>query len=118
MTSFNDAFRQDIQPEKGGWKDSATAVRKKISKMTSGSDGMWIGIASSGVDGARGRWNAKYKGLGMRHMAIVYETSSDHFRKEMEADLVQFYSEHLDNVNEGGGGGHGSAPYVVYVTWN
>ena len=118
MTRFNDAFRDDIEPETGGWKDSLTTVKKKISKMTSGSDGMWIGIASNGVDGARARWNAKYKGLGMRYMAIAYSTSSDHFRKEMESDLVDFYGEQLDNKVDGGGGGHGSAPYVVYVAWN
>jgi hypothetical protein len=118
MTSFNDAFRDDIDPETGGWKDSLTTVKKKISKMTSESDGMWIGIASNGVDGARARWNAKYKGLGMRYMAIAYETSSDHFRKEMERDLCEFYGDYVDNEKGGGGGGHGSAPYVVYVAWN
>lgn len=122
MTSFDDALRADVHPETGGWKESSTAVRKKISQLTSGSKGMWIGIASNGTDGARGRWNVKYKDHHMRHMAIVYHTSSDHFRKEMEADLVGFYGlkpkGYLDNVNEGGGGGHGSAPYVVYVAWN
>jgi len=122
MASFDSAFRHDVSPVSGGWSDSASTVRHVVSGLTRGSRGMWIGIASQGVDGARGRWNAKYKALGMKHMAVVYQTSSDSFRKKMESDLTEFYGlvengGHLDNKCEGGGGGHGSGPYVVYVAW-
>lgn len=118
MTSFDDAFRFDVEAATGGWQQALETVKRKTSQLTSGSDGMWIGIASNGQAGARARWNAKYKGLGMKHMAIVYETSSDSFRKKMEDDLVDFYEEHVDNERAGGGGGNGTAPYVVYVAWN
>jgi hypothetical protein len=84
MTSFYYAFREDIEPAMGGWIDSLTAVKNKIGKMTSRSDGM-IGIASNGVDGAHLRLNAKYKGLGMRFVSpLPLRTRHDHFRKEFE----------------------------------
>ena len=121
-TPFAAAFRGDVEPETGGWADVSATVKRKVSALTRGARSMWIGIASRGREGARGRWDAKYKALGMRHFALVYETSSDHFRKAMEAELTAFYGiksqgGFLDNVVEGGGGGHGSPPYVVYLAW-
>ena len=40
----------------------------------------------------------------------------------MESELTAFYGIKaagglLDNMVEGGGGGHGSPPYVVYLAW-
>ena len=79
---------------------------------------MWVGIASQGKLGMQGRWNSKYKKLGMSKMAVLYQTSSDEFRKKLETELTRFYGDKLDNINAGGGGGIGTPPYVVYVAWN
>ena len=91
MASFAAAFRRDVEPMTGGWDASSESVKRKISGLTRGASSMWVGIASQGERGAEGRWNAKYKGLGLQHFAIVYVTSSDNFRKAMESELTQFY---------------------------
>jgi hypothetical protein len=115
---FDDAFREYFDVETGSWKDSLTTVKKNIKKMTYEAMGVNIGIASNGVDGARALWNAKYKDLGFRFLSIVYESSSDNFREELERDmdlLIHLDFEQLHNEIEGCG--HGSSPYVVYVVW-
>ena len=117
MTSFGDALRSDIEPASGGWRAESSTVRRKVSALVRDSRNFWIGIASNGIDGVRARWNAKYKGLGMDSIAIVYETTSDSFRKNIEDDLIDFFQDSCDNKVAGGGGGHGSAPYAVYVAW-
>eukprot|EP00030_Apusomonadida_sp_AF-17_P003788 a367441_4.p3 GENE.a367441_4~~a367441_4.p3 ORF type:complete len:136 (-),score=21.49 a367441_4:13-378(-) len=114
---FDEAFRSDIAAEHGGWRDVLSSVRRKVSALTTGHDRMWIGIASNEVDGLRARWNAKYRDLGMRSIAAVYITGSDAFRKNLEADLVDFYEAELDNEVGGGGGPVGAPPYTVYVAW-
>ena len=88
-----------------------------MSALTRNASNMWIGIASQGESGMRGRWNSKYKSLGLKYMAKIYQTTSDSFRKNLEDELVNFYGSNLDNLNAGGGGGFGSSPYVVYVAW-
>jgi hypothetical protein len=117
MSTFDDAFRRDIEPVSGGWRAVNSTARRKIAGLVRGSRNFWIGIASNGVDGVRARWNAKYKGLGMDSIAIVYETTSDSFRKNIEDDLIEFFEDSCDNKVAGGGGGYGSAPYAVYVAW-
>eukprot|EP01040_Poterioochromonas_malhamensis_P009280 gene9280-10072_t len=116
--AFDDAYRYDIEPSSGGWREATEQVKRKVSALTRGYHSMWIGITSGGVDGVRERWNNKYKRLGMAHVAAVYETSSDNFRRNMETELINFYKDHVDNERDGGGGSNGSPPYVVYVAWN
>lgn len=120
--SFSSAFRADVTPSTGGWRDERETVRRKVSALTRDFRSMWIGIASQGANGVQGRWNAKYKDLGMKNIAIVYLTTSDSFRKNLEDDLTDFYGLKsngglLDNEVLGGGGGYGSPPYAVYVAW-
>ena len=115
---FIHAYREDISPYTGGWRENLTNVRQRISALTQNYHKMWIGIASNGVSGCRERWNSKYKALGMKKMAAVYETSSDDFRKKMEADLIEFYRDHVENPVGGGGGPTGIPPYTVYVVWS
>ncbi len=55
--------------------------------------------------------------LGFSNMTSVYSTDSVAFRGEMEKALIDFYGARCDNVNEGGGGGAGEAPFIVYVVW-
>ncbi len=116
MTSFGDAFRGDIEPATGGWRDQSEPVKRKVSALVRGSR-FWIGIASNGEKGVESRWNQKYKGVGMQSIAIVYQTSSDSFRKAIEKELIDFYEDRCDNKIGGGGGGSGTGPYVVYVAW-
>jgi hypothetical protein len=92
-------------------------VRRKVSALVRDSRNFWIGIASNGEVGVESRWNQKYKGLGMHSIAIVYQTSSDSFRKAIEEDLIDFFQDLCDNKIGGGGGGSGTPPYVVYVAW-
>ena len=117
MTAFDDAFRYDIDPFTGGWHEAQPSVRRSISGLIRQASRVWIGIASNGDDGCRTRWNRKYKGLGMRHMAAVYRTSSEGFRRSMEADLIDFYEDFVENCVGGGGGPDGTAPFTVYVVW-
>lgn len=118
MSDFNTAFRYDIQPFSGGWHEARESVIRSIAGLTRGAQHMWIGIASNGDDGCRARWNSKYKGLGMLHMAAVYDTSSENFRRHMESDLIDFFGlDYLDNEKAGGGGPFGTPPYTVYVVW-
>ena len=118
MTSFDDAFRRDIMPSTGGWSAESSTVKRCISQLTRNAASCWIGIASNGRDGCRARWNSKYKGLGMSNMAAVYTTTSDHFRKALEEELIDYYGSRLDNMVGGGGGGSGTPPYTVYVAWD
>lgn len=116
--SFADAWRSDIEPETGGWRDSCETVRRKISALTRGGAAFWVGITSDGEEGVHRRWNAKYRGLGMTNIAAVYKTSSDAFCRAMEADLVTFYGDAADNLAGGGGGGRSDKkPYIVYVAF-
>ncbi len=115
--SFDDAFRHDIDPFSGGWRVAAPSVKRSISQLTRDASKFWIGIASNGDEGCRTRWNAKYKGLGMKSIATVYRTDSDDFRRDMEDELIDFYKEHCDNIARGGGGPRGTPPYTVYVAW-
>ena len=52
-------------------------------------------------------------------MAAVYMTSSDEFRRQMEAELIAFYGASIDNIGAGGEGqpGRGKQDYSVYVVW-
>ena len=93
-------------------------VRRSISALTRDARKIWIGIASNGDEGCRDRWNQKYKGLGMRHMAAIYTTSSERFRRNMEDDLIEFYGDLVENMVGGGGGPDGTPPFTVYVAWN
>jgi hypothetical protein len=117
MTSFGDALRSDIEPASGGWRAESSTVRRKVSALVRDSRNFWIGIASNGEVGVESRWNQKYKGLGMHSIAIVYQTSSDSFRKAIEEDLIDFFQDLCDNKIGGGGGPSGTPPYVVYVAW-
>jgi hypothetical protein len=116
-TRFDDAFRDDVEYITGGWRVSADDVRRKVDRLTKDARAMWVGIASSGDDGVRARWNGKYKALGMTSIAVVYSTDSDHFRREIERDLVDEFGDRCDNRTGGGGGGVGVPPYSVYVAW-
>ena len=117
MTSFDVAYNKAILPTTGGYVQMSEEVKRRCSALTRGSTAMWVGIASQGEQGMRGRWNSKYKALGLNRIVAIYETSSDSFRKGMEKELTRFYGGILDNVNAGGGGGIGSPPYFVYVAW-
>ena len=109
MTDFGTAFRSDINPATGGWRDQSETVKRKASALTRTASKWWIGVASNGEAGCRQRWNAKYKALGMQHMA---------FRAEMERELIDFFSEHVDNaVGGGGGGASDDGGYCVYIAW-
>lgn len=78
----------------------------------------FIGIASNGDQGVRNRWNEKYRKRGYSEMCIVYSTSSDDHRKQIEKALVTalWDMERLDN-EIGGGGGPASQnnQYSVYL---
>ena len=117
---FDQAYRSKQDPYSGGYVQASTQVKQCISALTKNgkATAMWIGYTSSGVDGLRGRWNSKYKLIGMQQIAIVYvsETSID-FARNMEALLIEFYVDHVDNLNAGGGGPVGQPPYIVYVAW-
>ena len=120
--SFNEAFRSDIEALTGGRHAVFESVKRRVSQLTRTRTTMWIGIASNGVvDGCRARWNAKYKAEGMQHMAAVYRTNSERFRRDLETDLVEFYKNvddvRIDNVARGGAGREGTPPFVVYVAW-
>lgn len=123
MKSFSEAFQSDINAETGGWRECQEFVCRKISALTRGATGMWVGIASRGDNGVRDRWNAKYRELGMYYIAIVYEMGSDRFRKQMEDSLIDFYRNNfarqdiMHNVVGGGGGPEGTPPYSVYAAW-
>lgn len=91
----------------------------KISSLTNGSK-FWIGITSDGLDGVRRRWNQEYKQCGMHHIAVVYTTSSDNYRRNAETDLIEYFKQqraNIQNENAGGGGPTGPPPYSVYVAW-
>eukprot|EP01039_Chlorochromonas_danica_P002208 gene2208-2411_t len=109
---FSTAYRSDIEQCSGGWIDQSETVKRKISALTREYNSMWIGIASDGETGLRERWNQKYKRLNMKHIVAVYVTESDSFRKKMEALLIEFYRDHVDNERGGGGGPIGSPPYL------
>ena len=114
---FAHAFREDIIPFSGGWIACSESAKRSIAGLTRGGRPFWVGIASRGESGVRNRWNQKYKALGMKSIAIIYTTSSDKFRKAMEAELCEFFEGHTDNLVRGGGGPRGTSPYAVYVAW-
>lgn len=115
--SFDDAFRRGVDPTTGGWIATLETVTRRISALAGKDSVSWVGITSSGADGCRARWNAKYKGLGMKHMAAVYSSASHSFVSNMEAELVKHYGHCVDNAIGGGGGAIGEPPYVVYAVW-
>ena len=116
---FVHAYRSGVDPYSGGYQQASTKVKKCISALTRDgkATGMWIGYTSSGEAGLKGRWNAKYKLIGMQHIAMVYVSDSIDFARNMEVLLIDFYVDHVDNLNAGGGGPVGQPPYVVYVAW-
>lgn len=135
--SFEKAYHRDITPSTGGWRSSSSEVLQHIKSTLAryNASSGWVGIYSNGESGLRKRWNDKYKGLGMNHVAVFYETSSDSFRKEMETFLVNKISEYAprsfsfesSNLIDGGGtyddddihvvGPNGAPPMGVYVAW-
>ena len=115
---FKDAFRDDIVPFSGVYKDAQTSVRQSISALIRNATAFWIGVSSDGVEGCQFRWNAKYKHqYPMQWLARVYETTSESFRNKMEAELIEFYKDHCENKIGGGGANAGDPPYSVYVAW-
>lgn len=117
LVPFQRAFRADIEPFSGGWIAVGESVRRSIAALIRSEDKAWIGIASNGATGLKSRWEQKYRGLGMQWMAAVYWTTSDHFRREMERDLTQFFRNFLHNRRLGGAGPDGVPPYITYVVW-
>ena len=117
MVSFDDAFRDDVEPYTGGWSAESSKVKRRISQLIGTPKGAWIGITSNGKKGCRARWNDKYKGKGMKHMAAVYMTTSESFRRDLEIELIKFFKDWVDNLDPGGGGPDGTPPFMVYVAW-
>ena len=115
--SFADAYRRDVFPATGGYLDAQEEVKRKISALTRNATGFWIGIASETELGMEARWNQKYKPRGFNQIALVYKTDSDNFRKQIEAELIRFYADHVHNEIGGGGGSAGTPPYAVYIVW-
>jgi hypothetical protein len=116
MTSFQDAWI-DEKPTTGGWKKSLSTVKRRISGYTRNTKKFWVGFTSSGKNGCESRWNSKYKKEGMNRMVAIYETSSDDNAREVEKEVIEFYKEHCENENAGGGGSTGKPPYYVYVAF-
>eukprot|EP01120_Amphizonella_sp_Union-15-10_P005328 TRINITY_DN16080_c0_g1_i1.p1 TRINITY_DN16080_c0_g1~~TRINITY_DN16080_c0_g1_i1.p1 ORF type:complete len:125 (-),score=17.44 TRINITY_DN16080_c0_g1_i1:8-382(-) len=123
MTDFNTAIKSKAETLTGHYQQVYEKLKDKIYDYTKrkGAKHMWIGIASRGLEGCRERWNDKYKDLGMTKMRALYQTSSDDYRKRLEALLIDWCAKHgypIDNVVAGGGGGQGTPPYVVYVAFS
>ena len=43
MTTFGEAFRMDIHPYSGGWRDQSSSVKRRISQLTKDAKRRWIG---------------------------------------------------------------------------
>ena len=115
---FKDAFRHDIPPFKGGYKEAQTSVRQSISALTRNATAFWIGVACGGVEGCKVQWNANYKHQHpMQWLARVYETDSEPFHSKMKAELIEFYKGRCENQIARGGGRAGPPPYSVFVAW-
>eukprot|EP01122_Echinamoeba_exundans_P010601 TRINITY_DN3_c0_g1_i2.p1 TRINITY_DN3_c0_g1~~TRINITY_DN3_c0_g1_i2.p1 ORF type:complete len:224 (-),score=34.94 TRINITY_DN3_c0_g1_i2:120-791(-) len=104
----------------GGYHDVRESVLRSVAQQVRSDSNVkefYIGIASSGEQGLADRFNNKYKDLGYHEITPVYTTSSDTFRKGMEAQLVDHFDSHSKCANAvaGGGGPVGSGDMSVYV---
>jgi len=121
-------LRASFTNAESGWpsnKDVVTKIKRVISgTVTSGENGsFWIGIGSGGADGTLSRWDNKYKDEpGINCMRIVYKTTSDKNRRDLEKLLIDHYDEISDgrkfkNDVGGGGGDTGNQPFTVYLAF-
>jgi hypothetical protein len=107
---FKNQYEEIILPQ-------VTAVAEKCSVF-------WIGVSSSGEQGMKNRWNAKYRTKEkMEHMQAVLSTGWD-TTHEVENDLISAFRNDpklgpkLQNKLGGDQRGAEGAPrFVVYVAW-
>ena len=118
VVPFNDAF-EDIAGVVRNQHEVDEMVARIEQLCSPGTDRFWIGKTSSGRMGMRARWNTKYRDLGMRHAAIVYQTSSQRLALELETTLIDYFWSQCENPERGGAGRDGrSGPFVVYLMWD
>ena len=48
-------------------------------------------------------------------MVVLYQTTSEHYIRELERLLVDEYRSHIDNETRGGGGDVKGPPFYLYV---
>jgi hypothetical protein len=116
-TKFNDAWKDNVEVLKGGWKNQLSTARNKFQRHTKYGTQKYIGIASNAKKGCIERWNNTHKKGGLNRMMALYETTSDDFRRNMEINLIDLLFDDLENERRGGGGNVGNPPYIVYCVW-
>ena len=120
MCDFEASFQSEIQPLTGVWDAQFSAVRTKFESLTlnARSKMIYIGISSSGKDGCKSRWNAKYKALGLNRMAQLYLTYEDNAegRVKIENEMGEYFGDVATIVK--GMSGNGMHPFIVYVAWH
>jgi hypothetical protein len=63
MCTFETSYQTETQPLTGVWDAQFSAIRAQFDTLTKNARPkmVYLGIASSGKDGCKSRWNAKYK---------------------------------------------------------
>ena len=95
---------------KTGWPSEVFPnLRRRVSQYRRSSASFKIGFTSNPTRRATA-YSSEYD-----QMVLLYQTSSSHFVKTMEAALINHYMEDCDNSIGGGGGPSAKPPFYLYI---